>query len=254
MAQIAIVGGGPSGAMCGEQLARAGHKVNLFDEHLAWEKPCGGGLTHKAIQCFPFLLDNSYPKKLVNSVELISSEEHHATLDMPHPIVIYSRTVLNGMLLDRARDAGCNVQRSRVLSVDTTAAKPRYCVDGDWREADFLVLAAGARNQLVPESRALQRDELEMTQGYFVPQTSDSITIKFLRNFEGYIWSFPRCDHLSVGICGSMSSHTSAELRGHLQTFVEKHDIQTEGAKFYSHVLPSPKERTLSERNVIGIL
>jgi len=45
MAQIAIVGGGPSGAMCGEQLARAGHKVNLFDEHLAWEKPCGGGLT-----------------------------------------------------------------------------------------------------------------------------------------------------------------------------------------------------------------
>src|SRR2546430_9735295 len=194
MAQIAIVGGGPSGAMCGEQLARAGHKVNLFDEHLAWEKPCGGGLTHKAIQCFPFLLDNSYPKKLVNSVELISSEEHHATLEMPHPIVIYSRTVLNGMLLDRARDAGCNVQRSRVMSVDTAAPKPRYCVEGEWKEADFLVLAAGARNQLVPETRALQRDELEMTQGYFVPQTRDSITIKFLPQFEGYIWSFPRSE------------------------------------------------------------
>ena len=252
MAQIAIVGGGPSGAMCGEQLARAGHRVNLFDEHLAWEKPCGGGLTHKAIQCFPFLLDNSCPKKLVNSVELISSEDHYATLEMPHPIVIYSRTVLNGMLLDRAREAGCNVRRSRVMSVDTSTAKPRYCVEGEWREADFLVLAAGARNQLVPESRALQRDELEMTQGYFVPQTSDSITIKFLRNFEGYIWSFPRSDHLSVGICGSMSSHTSAELRGHLQTFVDKQGVQTEGAKFYSHVLPSPKERTLSDRNVIG--
>jgi flavin-dependent dehydrogenase len=125
-------------------------------------------------------------------------------------------------------------------------------VEGEWREADFLVLAAGARNQLLPETRALQRDELEMTQGYFVPQTSDSITIKFLRNFEGYIWSFPRCDHLSVGICGSMSSHTSTELRGHLQTFVEKHGVQTEGSKFYSHVLPSPRERTFSERNVIG--
>src|SRR5207253_5463976 len=82
MAQIAIIGGGPSGAMCGEQLARAGHQVNLYDEHLAWEKPCGGGLTHKAIQCFPFLLDNSYPKKLVHSVELISSQEHRATLGM----------------------------------------------------------------------------------------------------------------------------------------------------------------------------
>jgi flavin-dependent dehydrogenase len=238
--------------MCGEQLARAGHKVSLFDEHLAWEKPCGGGLTHKAIQCFPFLLDNSYPKKLVQSVELISSQEHRATLEMTHPIVIYSRTVLNGMLLDRARDAGCNVQRSRVMSVDTSTSKPRYCVEGEWREADFLVLAAGARNQLLPETRALQRDELEMTQGYFVPQTADSITIKFLPHFEGYIWSFPRNDHLSVGICGSMSSHTSTELRGHLQTFVEKHGIETEGAKFYSHVLPSPQERTLSQRNVLG--
>jgi geranylgeranyl diphosphate/geranylgeranyl-bacteriochlorophyllide a reductase len=252
MAEIAIVGGGPSGAMCGEQLAHAGHKVSIFDEHLAWEKPCGGGLTHKAVQCFPFLLDNSYPKKLVNSVELISSEEHHATLEMHHPIVIYSRTTLNGMLLDRARASGCEVQRSHVMSVDTAGTKPRYCVEGEWRESDFLVVAAGARNQLLPATRALQRDELEMTQGYFVPQRADSITIKFLPHFEGYIWSFPRCDHLSVGICGSMSSHTSTELRSHLQTFVEKRGIPTEGAKFYSHVLPSPQERTLSERNVLG--
>ena len=94
MAEIAIVGGGPSGAMCGEQLARAGHKVQIFDERLAWEKPCGGGLTHKAVQCFPFLLDNPYPKKLVRSVELISSNDQRANLEMTHPIVIYSRRVL----------------------------------------------------------------------------------------------------------------------------------------------------------------
>ena len=252
MAQIAIVGGGPSGSMCGEQLARAGHNVDIIDEHLAWEKPCGGGLTHKAIQCFPFLLDNTYPKKLVNSVELISSQEHHATVNMPHPIVIYSRTVLNGMLLDRAQEAGCRVKQSRVLGVDTAAEKPRYCVDGEWQETDFLVLAAGARNQLLPETRPLQRDELEMTQGYFVPKTAEEITIKFLPHFEGYIWSFPRCDHLSVGICGSMASHTSAELRGHLHAFMENQQIPAEGAKFYSHVLPSPKERTQTQRNVVG--
>jgi flavin-dependent dehydrogenase len=252
MADIAIVGGGPSGAMCGEQLARLGHKVDLFDEHLAWEKPCGGGLTHKAIQCFPFLLDNPYPKKLIHSVELIASNDQRATLDMPQPIVIYSRTVLNGMLLDRAAEAGCNVQRSHVFSVDTSTDKPRYCVEGEWRTADFLVLAGGARNQLLPETRPLQPDELEITQGYFVPQTADAITVKFLPHFEGYIWSFPRCDHLSVGICGSMSSHTSAELKKHLHEFVAKQSISTEGTRFYSHVLPSPKERTLSERTVLG--
>ena len=122
------------------------------------------------------------------------------------------------------------------------------CVEGYvWREAN-----PSDHVCVLPETRALERDELEMTQGYFVPQTAEAITIKFLPHFEGYIWSFPRNDHLSVGICGSMSSHTSTELRSHLQTFVEKHEIPTEGAKFYSHVLPSPQERTLSDRNVIG--
>jgi flavin-dependent dehydrogenase len=171
---------------------------------------------------------------------------------MTHPIVIYSRTVLNGMLLSRAAEAGCKVNQAHVFSVDTASDKPRFCVEGEWRTADFLVLAGGARNQLVPETRALRRDELEITQGYFVPQTADAITIKFLRNFEGYIWSFPRCDHLSVGICGSMAAHTSAELRSHLSKFIGKQKISTEDATFYSHVLPSPQEHTLSQRPVLG--
>jgi flavin-dependent dehydrogenase len=33
---------------------------------------------------------------------------------------------------------------------------------------------------------------------------------------------------------------------------VGKQKISTEGARFYSHVLPSPQERTLSERTVLG--
>ncbi len=252
MPKVTIVGGGPSGAMCGEQLARAGHEVVIFDEHLAWEKPCGGGLTHKAIQKYPFLLDNSHPKKLIHSVELIASNDQRATLEMKNPIVIYSRKVLNGLLLDRAREAGCNVRQSHVVSVETNGEKPRYCVEGEWNTADFLVLAAGARNHLLPGTRALQRDELEMTQGYFIPTVADAITVKFLPHFDGYIWSFPRCDHLSVGICGSMASHTSGELRRHLQEFVRKQNISTEGAQFYSHVLPSPQEWTISQRTVVG--
>ena len=252
MAKYVIVGGGPSGAMCGEQLALAGNAVHIYDEHLAWEKPCGGGLTYKATQCFPFLLDNPHPKRLIHSVELISAENQRAKLDLQHPIVIYSRTVLNGLLLDRAQAAGCQIHHSRVQGVDTTGDKPMYSVDGQWCRADFLVVAAGARNQFLPGTRPLSRDELEMTQGYFVPQTSEEIIIKFLPDFEGYIWSFPRADHLSLGICGSMASHTSNELRSHLREFAAAEQIDTENGRFYSHVLPSPKERTLSDRAVVG--
>jgi flavin-dependent dehydrogenase len=252
MSEIAIVGGGPSGAMCGEQLARAGNTVHIFDEHLAWEKPCGGGLTYKATECFPFLLNNPHPKKLIRDVEIISAENERVKLDLKHPIVIYSRTVLNGMLLERAREAGCHIHHSRVQNVDTQSEKPRYCVDGEWKNADFVVLASGARNQHLPGIRPLSKEELEITQGYYVPQTSDEIIIKFLPEFEGYIWSFPRADHLSLGICGSMAAHTSNELRTHLQQFAAHEKVSTEGAKFYSHVLPSPQESTFSNRAVMG--
>ena len=118
MRDIAIVGGGPAGAMCGEHLARSGYSVTIYDEHLAWEKPCGGGLTHKAIKAYPFLLDGPYPKKLIRTIELISSKGHRAHLSLDHPIVIYSRTVLNGLLLERAEAAGCRVVRSRVNQID----------------------------------------------------------------------------------------------------------------------------------------
>jgi flavin-dependent dehydrogenase len=252
MSEIAIVGGGPSGAMCGEQLALAGNTVHIYDEHLAWEKPCGGGLTYKATQRFPFLLYNDHPKKLIRDVEIVSAENQRVKLDLQHPIVIYSRTVLNGMLLDRAREAGCQIHHSRVQHVDTDCDRPRFSVDGDWKLVDFVVLASGARNQYLPGIRALSKDELELTQGYFVPQTAQQIIIKFLPEFEGYIWSFPRADHLSLGICGSMAAHTSAELKTHLHAFAASEQMSTENAKFYSHVLPSPQECTLSNRAVMG--
>jgi flavin-dependent dehydrogenase len=238
--------------MCGEQLATAGFNVTLYDEHLAWEKPCGGGLTHKAISLYPFLLDGPQPKKIVQTAELISSGGQRARFHMNHPIVIYSRAVLNGLLLDRAAAAGCTTIRSRVSQVDTNGGRVNLLVGGGQKSADFVVLAGGARNQLLPETTALEAADLEMTQGYFVPTEDDHIKIKFLKQFEGYIWSFPRADHVSVGICGKMSKHSSQTLRRHLDQFVKDENISLDGARFYSHVLPSPQAHTLRRRRIVG--
>ena len=252
MKEITIVGGGPAGALCGERLAGAGFQVTIFDERLAWEKPCGGGLTHKAIEAYPFLLDAPYPKKIVRQAELISSRGHRARFEMSHPIVIYARKVLNGLLLDRAVAAGCSVVPSRVTSVNTVGARVRLAASGEEREADFVVLAAGARNQLLPETTALGTRDLEMTLGYFVPTEEDMIKVKFLKQFEGYLWSFPRADHLSVGICAKIGQTSSQQLRRHLDDFVQQEKIPMDGAQLYSHVLPSPEAQTLRRRRILG--
>jgi flavin-dependent dehydrogenase len=252
MRQVAIIGGGPSGAMCGERLARAGFDVTIYDEHLAWEKPCGGGLTHKAIVAYPYLLDGPEPKKLIRQVELISGEKRRARFELDHPIVIYSREVLNGLLLRRAGSAGCRTVRARATDLDSSAARVRLTAAGVTQESDFAVLAAGARNALLPGAQPLDSADLEMTLGYFIPARRDVMQVKFLGGLEGYLWSFPRADHLSVGICGRMASHTSNELRRHLEQFLADESLATAGAHFYSHVLPSPQPQTLRRRRVVG--
>jgi flavin-dependent dehydrogenase len=252
MKQIAIVGGGPAGALCGERLATAGFEVTIFDERLAWEKPCGGGLTHKAIETYPFLLDTPHPKKIIRTAELISSHGHRARFEMDNPIVIYARKVLNGLLLDRAVAAGCTAIRSRVTEIDTKSARVKLSVGKEEAEVDFAVLAAGARNQLLPETTALGARDLEMTLGYFVPTEEDILKVKFLKQFEGYLWSFPRADHISVGICAKLGQSSSQELRRHLEDFISKENIPMEGAQLYSHVLPSPQAQTIRGRRIAG--
>ncbi len=252
MKEIAIVGGGPAGALCGERLASAGFKVTIFDERLAWEKPCGGGLTYKAIEEYPFLLDSPHPKKIIRTAELISSRGHRARFEMNRPIVIYARKVLNGLLLDRAVAAGCSTVCARVTSVNTNAKQVRLIAAGEEQISDFVVLAAGARNQLLADSTALGAQDLEMTLGYFVPTEEDVLKVKFLKEFEGYLWSFPRADHLSVGICARMGQATSQQLRRHLDAFVVEEKIPTAGAQLYSHVLPCPQAKTIRGRRIVG--
>ena len=246
--------------MCGERLARAGYNVTIFEERPSWEKPCGGGLTRKAIEKYPFLLDNSLPKREVNTAEIISGhrsgESQRVQFDLGRPIVIYSRKVLNTSLLERAASAGCRVVESRVASVNTHGDAPgeqvRLTAKGVEHKCDFVVLAGGARNQLLPDTTPLRPQDLEMTVGYFIPASEDVLKIKFLPQFEGYLWSFPRADHLSVGICGKMAEYSSQTLREHLERFVSEEGLSTHGAQFFAHVLPAPEADTIHHRRVAG--
>jgi flavin-dependent dehydrogenase len=252
MREVVIVGGGPAGAVCGETLARAGIAVTLFDDHLAWEKPCGGGLTQRAVRAFPFLLDGPHPKRLVNEIELMADSGARAHLTLDGPILIYSRRVLNGLLLDRAAAAGCRIVRSRVTAMRADGPRPCVVADGVGHAADFVVLAAGARNRLLPAVEPLEPADLEQTLGYYVPVQSNVMKIKFLSRFRGYLWSFPRLDHLSVGICGKLDESPTATLRKHLEAFMDLERLPREGARLFSHLLPSPRQRTLRRRALVG--
>src|SRR5688572_28186029 len=99
MKRVAVVGGGPAGAFAAERLAGAGLRTILLDEKLAWEKPCGGGLTYKAYNQYPFLIENDTPKRIVKQTMLSAPKAGAVAMSLAQPLVIYSRVDLNGMLL-----------------------------------------------------------------------------------------------------------------------------------------------------------
>src|SRR5215472_12288376 len=100
--------------MAAERLARAGARVMLFEEKGAWEKPCGGGLPYKALRRYPFLLEASDEHARIHDAELVAANGSSVRLRLRQPLVIYSRFVLNHLLLRRAQQAGAKIVRERI--------------------------------------------------------------------------------------------------------------------------------------------
>jgi geranylgeranyl reductase family protein len=250
MKRVAILGGGPAGAFAAERLASAGLRVVVFDEKLAWEKPCGGGLTYKAYSQYPFLIENEMPKRLVHETVLGAPGGREASLKLTDPLVIYSRFDLNRLLLERAARAGAQIEKARVLKMTRQGAGWQLHTSGGAAAADFCVVAMGARNPLRDVGTELKPQDTMVALGYYVPGDQERIDIRFLPSLEGYIWIFPRCGHLSVGICGK--GETAAALRLRLEQFMAERDISRKEGKFYSHLLPSLDSGSWQANRVAG--
>ena len=250
MKTVAVLGGGPAGAFAAEGLAKGGFRTILFDEKLAWEKPCGGGLTYKAYQQYPFLLDNECPKKLVHRTVIGAPDSGEAAMDLTHPLVIYSRLQLNGMLLERAARAGAAIEKTRVMQIERRDKGWRLRTREGAVEADFCIVATGARNPLRDVGTQWSAVDTMSALGYYVPASQERIDIQFLPKLEGYIWVFPRCGHLSVGICGK--GEPAQSLRGRLDAYMLERGIPRRDAVFYSHMLPSLESNGWRGNRVAG--
>ncbi|MBM3774103.1 MAG: NAD(P)/FAD-dependent oxidoreductase [Acidobacteria bacterium] len=250
MKRIAVLGGGPAGAFAAERMAAAGFETAIFDEKLAWEKPCGGGLTYKAYQQYPFLLDNATPKRLVTETVLAAPGAGSVLLQLAQPLVIYARYDLNRMLLERAAQVGARIEKARVLAIERYGSRWQLRTKAGIFDADFCIVATGARNPLRTFGTQLAPEDTMSTLGYYIAGDQARIDIQFLPQLEGYIWVFPRCGHLSVGICGK--GEPAASLRARLERYMREKGLALDGAAFFSHLLPSLQPAAWKRNRVAG--
>jgi len=250
MKRVAILGGGPAGAFAAGQLASAGFQVQLFDDKLAWEKPCGGGVTYKAYSRYPFLMENPAPKRIVRETVLGAPGAGEVRLNLDHALAIYSRFDLNNLLLERAGQAGAAIEKARVLEMTRHGSLWRLRTSAGAATADFCIVATGARHSLREAGTGLGPRDAMAAMGYYVPGDQTRIDIQFLPGLEGYAWVFPRQGHLAVGICGK--GEPASGLRRRLDDFMAAKSLSLKDARFYSHLLPSLDAASWRGRRVAG--
>ncbi len=165
--KVAVIGGGPAGAVCSHHLAQAGIDVFLFERNLQREKPCGGGLTLRAIKSIPNWHSLQIESTNIVQLRLISPDGRRVDFGLTDPVRIASRRHFDSTLRRSAISAGA-------IPIEETVRKLSQPPNGGWivngRRVDIVVGAGGINDPLarfldlsVPLSRRGQ------AMGYFVP-------------------------------------------------------------------------------------
>jgi geranylgeranyl reductase family protein len=224
---VAIVGAGPAGAWAAVNLARAGARVTLFDHSHPREKPCGGGLTGRAVALMaselgglPFPLVTAREARFERAMPSASEPAEERDGDaVAFPLVdrgaspdssliVTNRAVFDRALVDAAIARGAALITERVMDVahDRDGVTIRTEIS-TYRAA--MLLGADGANSLVRRRLGVPfgRAQLSVGTGYFVRGTSSrDIVIRWVADPPGYLWSFPRADHLAVGVCAQGDS------------------------------------------------
>jgi geranylgeranyl reductase family protein len=242
---VAIVGAGPSGAWAAFRLARAGARVALVDGSHPREKPCGGGVTGRALALVAEAVDAArLPSRTIRSARFVDTSSGRAVavpLDTD-ALAVASRADFDGRLLNAARHAGADLVQARAVDVARSARGFVVQTSAGPVTAPLLIGADGA-NSLVRRrlARPFARAELSIATGYFaLGATSDEIVIELTIDPPGYIWSFPRPDHLAVGICAQADEGaTAGSLRARTARWIHQLSL-AEGARLAPYSWPIP--------------
>lgn len=252
--QVAIVGAGPAGSHLAHQLRQNGAEVLLFDARPAWEKPCGGGVTSKALREFEFLHNGPAPKQMVSSLRLISAQGRELTVAPRHDFAIYSRRELAMMMRQRAIEAGAELHVARVEKTEFASGKWQLETSAGEFKVDFLVGADGASSVIRRRVGVkFEAKDFAYALGWNVKdaQPPTRVDVKYLDEISGYLWLFPRHDHISYGIASGYQETTPARLKEKLLDYIETQDPAaareirsgngkaTANTNFYAAILPA---------------
>jgi geranylgeranyl reductase family protein len=250
---VLVVGAGPAGSTAAYRLATEGARVLLADKAtFPRDKPCGGGLTMRAVRQLPFPVEPVVEDRTTRvrlGLDFTRRVERH----MDEPLVLMTqRKRLDAYLVEQAVRAGAEFRDGvKVSDLALEEGGVQAQVDGSPVAATHALLADGANGV---SARAIGLDDgrdygvaLEANVPYGVVSETEYrglLCLELANVPGGYGWVFPKGDHVNVGVGGW--EHEGPRLREHLMRFCREYGIpesSLEDVRGYRLPLVHPRAR-----------
>jgi geranylgeranyl reductase family protein len=207
---VAVIGGGPAGAAAALELGRQGARVALFEkERLPRYKPCGGGLTRRALDALPVDVASAIERNCSEVTLALGHERLSYTLRRDKPILgMVMRDRFDFELLSAVDREGVRVfPASPVKRITKEPGRVRIFTPQGEALCRFAIAADGAVGKIArmagwKETRRLMPAlEAEVpVGGETFNRIGEAALFDFSKIKAGYAWIFPKKGHLSIGV------------------------------------------------------
>ncbi len=226
---VAVIGGGPSGAVAAAVLARAGISTVLIERNLQNVKPCGGAIPLGLIE--EFAIPAELIEKKLSRMRVRSPKGRMIEMQMPNGYVgMVRREKFDSYLRSEAEKAGAVIVEGLVKSISHSGDGFVITTLND-KVAPLRVrkiIGADGANSKTAEELHFPPNELKviaMQQRFrytpSIQKFSDIVEIWFDGEVspDFYGWIFPKADHLAIGTGTEEHRHNLKALQ---KRFVEK--------------------------------
>ncbi len=226
---VAVIGGGPSGAVAAAELARAGLSTVLIERNLDNVKPCGGAIPLGLIE--EFRIPAELVEKKLSRMKARSPKGRVIEMNMPNGYVgMVRREKFDRYLRSEAEKAGAVIVEGLVTTITPSGDGFTIKTLND-KVAPIIarrIIGADGANSKTADELHFPPNELKviaMQQRFrytpAIEKFSDIVEIWFDGEVspDFYGWIFPKADHLAIGTGTEDNRHNIKALQ---KRFVEK--------------------------------